>query len=99
MFKMKPDPKFLLTPMIAMWESGDDNLTPDYITQTVPVINWLVRNVGELGYFQTGEWPTGNGWQIGYDKDTVEVWGTQCYVMIRKEIDDILLTEFVLRFA
>lgn len=95
-----PDPRTLSTPMIAFqMEFNGENR--HLIANYVPIISWLVEHVGELGRYDDGEWPHGNGWEVGYDyhDKTGRPWEKNHYVVIRRNINKKLLTEFYLRFS
>ena len=90
-----PDPQHFTWPLIVQNRRG---MSRDVIM--IPVIKWLINNVGELAEFRDDEWPHGNGWETGYasSKDAVS-WERRHYIIIRRlDIDERLLTEFALRF-
>ena len=70
----------------------------------IPVIRWLIDNVGAMAGHMDHEWPHGDGWSMGYDYRGTETialdWETwHCIVIHRQDIDPKLLTEFALRFV
>ena len=62
----------------------------------LPVVAWLDKNVGGTVRNEIGTWPHGNGWTIDYVAFSEFL---RLGVYIHRELDDALLTEFVLRFS
>ena len=88
-----PNPAYLSSPMI---DSNKFEISRKIVS--VPVIRWLIENVGEMAEFKDkpkdNEWPHGNGWEMGHN-----YWENRHYIIIRrKDLDEKLLTEFALRF-
>jgi hypothetical protein len=71
----------------------------DYIA--VPIIKWLIDNVGPIITANPGEILHGDGWEIYTDWDPywIGVDGApQVCVIIKKHVDDKLLTKFWMKF-
>ena len=86
-----PNPAYLSSPMI---DSNKFEISRKIVS--VPVIKWLIENVGEMAEFKfkDNEWPHGNGWEMGYNYRE-----NRHYIIIRRAVDEKLLTEFALRFS
>lgn len=69
--------------------------------EVVPVIKWLINNVGPILTCSPGEILHGEGWEIYVDWDPywLGVDGVpEVCVIIKKPVDDQLLTKFWMKF-
>ena len=93
-FTFTPNPKYMSYMIEDQYAAGVNDVS------TIPVLAWLIENVGELDELQSWMQPKGKGWRCVCDISRDHYpYHLSHRIVITRPVTGKLLTEFVLRFS